>query len=205
MPRIRASSIDEHKALTRRALLDSARGLIAHAGGVDVSLADIAYTAGIGRTTFYDYFTDRDDVVASLVEEELPLVLADLIGSVDTRLPIPQRLGDLACRMVEFVAEDPVLGVILHRELGKLGEDAQVRVAKSHEELSREMTDLYRRGVEEGYFRSLPGRLAGMLIQDSIMSAARLLIADPGSSVTDVTSGLRDFLLAGLRASAGDP
>lgn len=199
MPRIRANSIDEHKALTRRALLDAARQLIGQAGSVDVSLADVAYAAGVGRTTFYDYFSDREDVVAALVEEELPQVVEDLIASVDSELPIGERLGELASRMVEFVAADPVLGVILHREAGRLGADAQERIATSHSHLAAEMADLYRAGVADGVFRALPPGLAGMLIQDSIMAGARLLIAAGDVvDVGEVTAAVKVFLVLGL-------
>ena len=203
MPRIRAESIDQHKELTRRALLDSAREQIAQAGGVEVSLADIAIAAGVGRTTFYEYFSDRDDVVASLVEEELPVVLADIIASVDDSLPVVDRLGELAVRMVEFVADDPVLGVILHREIGRMSPRAQERIASAHSHLSNEMTALYENGVAEGMFRQFPPGLAGMLIQDSIMAGARLLISSraPRPDVRAITEAVKSFLLAGL---AGD-
>lgn len=202
MPRIRAESIIEHKELTRRALLDSARELIGSLGGVDIALAEVAMAAGVGRTTFYEYFSDRDDVVASLVEDELPVVLEELIGAVDTALGIEERLGELVVRMVEFVAEDPVLGVILHQEIGRMSAASQDRIAASHEQLSREMTRLYRAGVADGTFKDFPPGLAGMLIQDSIMAAARLVIASGGRGpeVTEVAAAARRFLIAGLRA-----
>lgn len=200
MPRIRAESITEHKEMTRQALLDSARHQIGVVGSVDISLGDVAGIAGVGRTTFYEYFTDRDDVVASLVEAELPLVLEEMIASVSKDLPVAERLGELALLMVEFVAADPVLGVILHKEVGRMSPDAQERIAASHVALSKEMTDLYRQGVEEGVFRALPRRLAGMLIQESIMTGARVVMSGP-HDVMKVTDGVRDFLIAGL---AGD-
>lgn len=200
MPRIRAATIDEHKTITRRALLDAARELISDAGTIHVPLGDVAVSAGIGRTTFYDYFADRDDVIAALVEEELPQVLAEMIESVDTELPTSDRLGELISRMVEFVATDPVFGVILHQEVGRLGERAQERIRESHAQLSKEMADLYRSGVTEGLFTSLPPGLAGILIQDTIMSGAKLLIADrfEGQRLDEVVRGVKDFLLAGL-------
>lgn len=202
MPRIRAESIDEHKELTRRALLDSARDQIARAGGVDVSLAGVAIAAGVGRTTFYEYFSDRDDVVASLVEEELPAVLAEIIASVDPSLPVVERLGELAVRMVEFVATDPVLGVILHREAGRMSPQSQERIAFAHSQLSEEMTALYQSGVAEGSFKPFPPGLAGMLIQDSIMAGARLLISGRSRipDVPAITEAVKSFLLAGLAA-----
>lgn len=197
MPRIRAASINEHKALTRRALLEAAYELIDEAGTAEVSLAEIALSAGIGRTTLYDYFSDRDDLIAALVEEELPVVISELIDEVEETLSIDERLAQLAVKTVEFVATDRVYGVILHREVGRMSLEAQERIRASHSDLSSTMAGLYRSGVEEGIFDPLPPALAGRLIQDTIMSAARVLI-DGSSERSDVTEGLRSFLLKGL-------
>lgn len=197
MPRIRAASIDEHKALTRQALLDAAYQLIDEAETAEVSLAEVALSAGIGRTTLYDYFSDRDDLIAALVEDELPVVIGEIIEGVDASLPIGEQLAELAVKTVDFVATDRVYGVILHREVGRMGLEAQERIRQSHSDLSSTMADLYQRGVEAGIFDALPPALAGRLIQDTIMSAARVLI-DGRADRQTVTASLKSFLLKGL-------
>ena len=126
MPRINAASIDEHKAQTRKALLSSAQSLIAEAGTTDIPLGQISLAAGVGRTTFYDYFTDREDLIATLVEEELPGVLGGLIESASFDGASSERMAVLATRTVEFVVNDPVLGVILHRDAGRMSTDVRV-------------------------------------------------------------------------------
>jgi AcrR family transcriptional regulator len=136
MPRIRADTIDEHKAISRRALLGAAHRIIEEAGTADVPLGEIALLAGVGRTTFYEYFTDRDDVIAALVEDRLPQVIEDILASVPEDHPTAQRLAEVVTRTVEFVDTDRVLGVILHRELGRLGPEAQQRIAVAHRDLS---------------------------------------------------------------------
>ena len=199
MPKIRAASIDEHKELTRRSLLDAAYQVIEEAGSAEVPLGDIALAAGVGRTTFYDYFEDRDDVIASLVEDKLPDVIAELIDTVPGDLATADRLAKLATATVEFVATDQVLGVILHREAGRMGLEAQERIGESHAKLATEMASIYMKGVSEGVFRPLPFYLAGRLIQDTIMSAARALI-DDDSRRQEVTKGVEAFLIGGLSA-----
>lgn len=200
MPKIRAASIDEHKELTRRALLDAAYRVIDDAGSAEVPLGEIALLAGVGRTTFYDYFDDRDDVIASLVEEKLPGVIADLIAAVPESLPTIERLAKLASTTVEFVATDRVFGVILHREAGRMGVEAQQRIRRSHSQLAIEMASIYQKGVSEGVFVEMPDYLAGRFIQDTIMSAARALIDDE-SRLSQVTDGVERFLLSGLGRS----
>lgn len=197
MPRIRAASIDKHKELTRGALIDAAWSLIDEAGTAEVPLGEIALLAGVGRTTFYEYFEDRDDVIASLVEDKLPGVIADLVASVPADLPTEDRLAALAVATVRFVATDRVFGVILHREVGRMGQDAQERIRNSHSQLSNELAGVYMTGVDEGVFRPLPPYLAGRLIQDTIMSAARVLIEDE-TRLGEVARGIAAFLLGGL-------
>lgn len=197
MPRIRAASIDEHKALTRRALLDSAYELIDEAGTAEIALAEVALSAGVGRTTLYDYFADRDDLIAALVEDELPHVIAGIIESVDDGQSIRHQLGELVARTVEFVSTDRVYGVILHREVGRMSLEAQERIRESHADLSSRMAALYAQGVAQGTFDPLPPALAGRLIQDAIMSAARVLI-DGSARPDTVTEALERFLLQGL-------
>jgi AcrR family transcriptional regulator len=197
MPRIRAATIDEHKALTRAALLDAARELIAREESADISLGEVALAAGVGRTTCYEYFTDRDDMIASLVEEELPLILDGLIGSVDPGLPSAERLGELVSSTIEFVATDPVFGVILHRDAGRMGPESQARIRQAHSELAAEMTRVYSLGVGEGVFRAMPPAVAGRLIQDTIMSGARLLISG-AADVDQAVAEVRLFLMGGL-------
>lgn len=199
MPRIRAASIDEHKELTRRAILDSAKLLISEMGTAEVPLGHLTSEAGIGRTTFYEYFVDRDDVIASLVEEELPGVIQDLIASVESER-IPERLADLVVAMVGFIVDNPVLGLILHREVPRLGPDAQRRIMTAHAELSREMAAAYRTGVAEGVLRDLDPELVGRFFQDTIMSAAKTVIAssEPRSRAATVTTDIRVILIGAL-------
>jgi AcrR family transcriptional regulator len=201
MPRIRAASIDEHKALTRSTLLASAKTLIAEAGTAELPLGEIALAAGVGRTTLYDYFVDRDDLIATLVEAELPGVIDGLIAAGPASGTPGERLADLAGHTVEFVANDPVLGLILHREVGRMGSDAQQRIRAAHSQLAEAMMGLYEEGVMAGEFRDMPPDLAGRFIQDTIMSAARSVISarDPQERTPMVILHLRQFLLGGLR------
>ena len=197
MPRIRAGSIEEHKVLTRRQILDAARILLAETGTGDLNLGELAAEAGIGRTTLYEYFKDRDDLIASLVEDALPGVISGLVARLDRTKNPDEVLLDLAELVVEFVATDPVLGLILHREVSRLGSNAQDRIRLAHTDLSAAMMGTYQKAVEAGRFRPIAPDLAGRLIQDTIMSAARAVITAP-ARLPEVRAELRIFLRGGL-------
>ncbi len=200
VPRIRAASIAEHKVITRALILETARELFSTWGYQDTSFGDIATGVGMGRTTLYDYFSDKDDLLASLVEETLPSVIGSLVEQVPDALSPEDRLRHLATRSIEFLAEEPTFGHILHREVPKLSESAQQRVANAHRTLGRAIVDTYRDGVDQGYFKELPPGLAGRFINSILMSAAQALIDsdDPCASLPTITEAMVDLLFHGL-------
>ena len=201
MPRIRAETIEAHKALTRSDIVDAAHEILAEMGSADISLAEVAHAAGIGRTTLYEYFRDKDDLIASLVEERLPVVVDEMIESVSAVDAVEERILALASATVRFVISDPVLGVILHRELPRLSADAQARIRVAHADLAREMTATWVRGVEQGPFRPMAPDAAGRFMNELIMAAAKILIASPDAErrFPEVIGDLERFLLGGLR------
>lgn len=200
MPRIRAENIEAHKALVLRQALEAAQALFDEFGYEHTSLGDVAAAIGVGRTTLYDYFTDKEDLLATLVETSLPDTIAELLGSIPKGLSVDERLGELAIKTVEFVVSDPILGLVLHRELPALAGETQDRIAAAHEDLSREFALLYRTGVQEGLFRTMAPDVAGAFLQDVIMAAARVLLRgdEPKARLHEVTGSLVDFLRGGL-------
>lgn len=200
MPRIRAASIAEHKMITRALILDKAQDLFATWGYEDTSFGDIAAEVGMGRTTLYDYFKDKDDLLASLVEETLPPTIRDLISRIPAKTTPTERLQHLVVVTLEFLATEPTLGRLLHREIHKLSDSARQRVAIAHQSLAREFVETYRAGVETGDLKRLPPGLAGRFLNDMIMSAAQALIDadDPGAALPTVAGAMTDLLFNGL-------
>ena len=186
---------------TRRALLDAALDQFGIYGFQRTSHADLAADVGIGRTTFYEYFSSTEDLVVQLVEERLPEMTDELIRSVPDTLDPGARLAEMVSRMITYVGTDH-LGLILHSEVPRLSNQAQLRVAKAHTQLSKAFDSTYRAGVEAGDFRTLPGRLAGRLILEVIMTAGREVMNTPDAKqhVHEIADSAVEFLLAGLRA-----
>ena len=146
----------------------------------------------MGRTTLYDYFTDKDDLLASLVEETLPPTIGDLIDRIPDGATAVDRLQYLVLLTLEFLVTEPTLGRLLHREVPKLSESARQRVAVAHQSLAREFVDTYRAGVEAAELKGLPPGLAGRFLNDVIMSAAQALIdaEDPGAALPVVAPAI---------------
>lgn len=190
----------DRKARTRLEILAAAEELIADLGYAAVSPADVSAATRMGRTTFYEYFADMEDLLCALVEKRLPEVTEDMISTVPRDVSYREQLSELAVRLVEFSVTDHVLGLELHQGTPMLSRSAQERIGAAHRELAGEFARIYGSGVENGEFRSIPGDLAGIFIQDLIMAAAKSLmrLPEPKARLHEVADELIAFLFSGL-------
>jgi AcrR family transcriptional regulator len=72
VPRISAPTVAEHRAAKHRALLDAARAILAEEPGAAPSLAAVAGRAGLARSSVYEYFRSRQDLLDALIQDVFP-------------------------------------------------------------------------------------------------------------------------------------
>ena len=185
---------------TRDALFDAAKLLFRELGYTGTSHADITAEAGIGRTTFYEHFTSKEDLLVQLVERDLPALIDEILHSVDSSLPPDIHLRELTVRVVEFVGTDHI-GLILHTEVPKLSAESQDAIAAAHNSLATEFMDIYRRGVGDGTFRLIPPMLAGRLIESTMMMGGRVVMDmdEPKAHAHEIADSTAGFLVNALR------
>jgi AcrR family transcriptional regulator len=71
VPRIRASTVAEHRAAQHRALLDAARQILAETGRPP-TLTKVAARAGLARPSVYQYFRSPEDLLNAIVQDVFP-------------------------------------------------------------------------------------------------------------------------------------
>ena len=202
MPRIRAESIEEHKTLTRREILAAAADLFRAQGYTETSLGDIASHVGIGRTTLYEYFADKEGILVSLVQQELPGLMADLVAGLPADMSCRERLGELIVRGLQFVSDDTKLGSMLMRELPNISKEAQLEVRQAHFGLAGGVMEVCREGVGTGEFRGFDPDLTGQLVYGLMMSASSGLMrsSEAKARIGEVADTLLGIVFDGLVA-----
>ena len=66
MPKISAPTVAEHRAAQRAALLDATQQILLGDGITGATPRAIAERAGLARSSFYEYFGSRDDILAAV-------------------------------------------------------------------------------------------------------------------------------------------
>ncbi|MGV8966192.1 MAG: TetR/AcrR family transcriptional regulator [Cellulomonas sp.] len=70
MPKIIGGSLAEHRLRTRERLFDALAALMAERGFDVITLAEIAATAGVGRTAVYNHFPDKEALLLGFITHE---------------------------------------------------------------------------------------------------------------------------------------
>ncbi|MFG2089746.1 TetR/AcrR family transcriptional regulator [Spirillospora sp. NPDC048824] len=191
MPRISEATVAAHRARQLRTLLDAARALVAEEGIEALSLAALARRVGLSRPALYEYFRSKDDLVAAIVEEELPR----WASLVEDALTGP---GDLDGKVEAYIRVQ--LGVMTDGRHAAavalaehaLAEPALERIRVGHTMLLRPLvTALEDGGVAEPALRA-------ELIQGLVDTAARLAQRAPSDAGTVIAATLAQAT-AGLR------
>jgi AcrR family transcriptional regulator len=106
-PSVKAQLREQHQVNTRTAILDAARELFAQEGVAGLSMRRLAEKIGYTPRTIYLHFTDKDDLLSELIEEEVGH-LADRLESAAAKQRSPgQRLDAVALAYVAFGLEHP--------------------------------------------------------------------------------------------------
>lgn len=178
-------------------MLDAAKELIGELGYAQMSHADITAAVGIGRTTFYEHFSSKEDILIALVRRDLPPLTIEILESVDADLPPDERLFKLTSEMVRFVGTDH-LGLILHTEVPRLSPEAQRQIADAHGGIAHEFASIYRQGVTDGVFRMIPPRLAGRMMEQIMMTGGKVVMdaPDPSGEVAEIADETARILIA---------
>ncbi|GAA3516287.1 hypothetical protein GCM10022234_09340 [Aeromicrobium panaciterrae] len=136
---------------TRDKLLEAAGRLFSERSYLSTSLNDVAKEAGVSLPTVYQYFADRDDIVATLAADH---ALNMLQRGADDWDPLTGRLGlrRAIAALVTLYAED-----VVFYSLWEVASHVDDRLAtlrrefedQFHEGFSRKM----RKGIEHGMVR----------------------------------------------------
>ncbi|TDD32067.1 TetR/AcrR family transcriptional regulator [Actinomadura sp. KC06] len=183
MPKISEATVAAHRARQLRTLLDAARALVAEEGIEALSLAALARRVGLSRPSLYEYFRSKDDLVAAIVEEELPR----WASLVERALAGPDDLGgkvEAYIRSQLEVMTDGRHAAAVALVEHALAEPALERIRDGHAQLLRPLAAaLEESGVPEPALRA-------ELVQGLVDAAARLAQRDPSNAEAVIAATL---------------
>lgn len=105
------------RADRRKAIIDAAVTVFARKGFFGAKVSEIADAAGVADGTIYLYFRSKDDLLISLFEERMEMIISDLQQILDPVDDPAEKLRRYVVFHLELVAAKPELMQVLTIEL----------------------------------------------------------------------------------------
>ena len=136
----------------------------------ETSMQEIAIAAGLGKSTLYDYFRTKDEILIYFFEDQLNNMMADAQKITLHNLSAEKRLRQIMEKYLESLLANKKLFLKLLRDSQCLKPEGQKQVQQkryAYQDLVRALID---EGIREGAFRKVNSPLSARLLVSSISS-----------------------------------
>ncbi|MGE0867428.1 MAG: TetR/AcrR family transcriptional regulator [Kofleriaceae bacterium] len=179
----------------REAILDAAEHVVLQAGLDGATAAAIATRAGVAVGTLYNYFSDRDDILASLFRTRR----AELIPAIDRAADAAQKLA-FEDRLRAYVRE--ILSVFEDKQrflrLAVLADEQGVRIGGRDKQLmtllQKHLEQILREGGTRKRITTANIPLYVRMLHGAIRGVVLMRVAEGGSIAADADLIVDTFL-----------
>ena len=182
----------------RRAILDAVAHLIIEKGFYETSMGEIGIAAGVGKSTLYDYFPSKDDILIAYVADEIHYITTQAEAIMAQKISAPEKIRRIMHKQLEYMAANKPMYMALTIEIQRLGFDSQQRIQQHRHAYQDMLCLLVEEGIQNGEFRPVKPLLVirGMF---SFMSMA-VFTSRPTGSPEEMMQDAIDIIFKGLEA-----
>jgi AcrR family transcriptional regulator len=191
VPKVLGGSLAAHRDEVRARVFAALRELLYERGFDAVTLAGVAAAAGVGRTSIYNHFPDRQALLVAFVEHEADRYVADLEIALAAAATPTERLAVFARLQLHRLAEfhlPPGQGLA-----GTLDPEAYRRIAAHADPIGDRLARIVREGIEAGEMAAEdPAVLVAMI--GAALSARQIVDVPPEELAGSVEAAVRIVL-----------
>jgi TetR/AcrR family transcriptional regulator, cholesterol catabolism regulator len=191
---------EEEQARRRCEIFQSAVHMFVEKGFTETSMREVAEAAGVGKSTLYDYFKTKDEILISYFEDEIVTItqLAAQIGQQD--LPAEQKLRQILMAQLDYLLANKRFYMKLSVEAQRLTMDSQARIHASRHAYQDLVCKIIEAGIAEGSFRSVDPYLTMRVILAAVNTV--VFTTRPTGTAHHMLDMTLDIILNGIQEQA---
>jgi len=191
--------LTEEEMLRRRhEIFNASVNLFLTKGFRETSMREIAESANMGKSSLYDYFRTKDDILLWAVEDEL-FDLTEAAKEIACQpLPAIEKLRQVMKKHLEFLVERKEFYLKLSFEVQRLSIQSQLRIQEkrhAYQDLIRQLID---EGIREGAFHPVDSLLVTRLLITAITPT--VFTSRPTGTPEEMLETALDIVMRGIQA-----
>ena len=139
-------------------------------------MQEIAESAGIGKSTLYDYFPTKDDILVFTVEDEIIEALEHAQEIANRDIRAEEKLRQIMQMQMGFLEANKQLLLKLSFESQRLKAESQERIQEKRHVYQDLIRSIIEGGIRDGEFRKINPLLAAptlLLLLTSVIYTTR--------------------------------
>jgi AcrR family transcriptional regulator len=190
---------EEEQARRRKEIFNASVHLFLDKGFNETSMREIAEAAGIGKSTLYDYFPSKDDILLSFVEDELQRLTEEVEKISNDDIGALEKLRQMMFAYMDYLATNEDFYMKLSLEVQRLAQQSLERIQRKRHALQDKVRSLIEEGIREGSFRPVDSLLATRVIFNALTPA--VYTTRPSGSRQKMMEEAFTLMLKGIQAS----
>jgi AcrR family transcriptional regulator len=139
--------------MQRSDIIQAAAQIIREKGYHGTSMQDIADAVQLQKASIYHHVESKQDILFTILEQALDLLIADMRAVVDSDLAPEEKLQLAMQVYMGRLAEDADLSTVLLLEHRSLEVDLRVKHIKRRDRYEKLWRQILQEGVDQGVFR----------------------------------------------------
>jgi AcrR family transcriptional regulator len=119
----------------------------------ETTMRQVAEAAGMGKSTIYDYFPSKEELMLYSVEQEMDSTYQEALRIANMNRPATEKLRRLFHALWNYLYANQQMAVLTARESSRLSEKATQRMATWRTKYRKILENVIRQGIQEGTFR----------------------------------------------------
>ena len=182
----------------RHEIFDASVHLFLEKGFRETSMREIADAAGMGKSTLYDYFRSKDEILLWGVEDQIMDLNTRAQEIVNETAPAMERLQKIMKHHLEYLIASRELYLKLSFEVQRLAIESQQRIQlkrHTYQDLIRHLID---DGIQEGTFRPVNSLLVSRTLITALTPA--VYTTRPTGTPQEMLNEAFDIIMKGIQA-----
>jgi len=155
---------DEELAKRRHEIFHQVVNIFVKKGFHETSMREIARAAGLGKSTLYDYFKTKDEILVYFFEDQLNDITHEAQKIAMLNMTADRRLRQIMEKHIENLQANKNLLLKLSFESQRLKAASQRRIQRRRHAYQDMIRALIEEGIREGVFRKVNALLTARLL-----------------------------------------
>ncbi len=189
---------DEEQLRRRKEIFDASVHLFLEKGFNETSMREIAVAAGIGKSTLYDYYKSKDEILVSYFANEIVVITARAKEIIQGDSTISEKLRKIMQMHLGYLVDSKQIFLKLSLEAQRLSLESQDQIQLHRHAYQDMLRELIEEGIRRGEFRPVNSLFAARSIF-SLLSIA-VFTTRPTGTPEEMLEQALGILFQGIKA-----